>query len=638
MALTRVTNNVDHTYYTDTSTRSFTNWTVKLSVSPLYPFSFVDRSTIRARCYSDEAESTLVSTINSTSHSDGTKYAMGADSVRDINGTVSVSKAPKCYAVIANTGLALTQHTPPRIVNNIADTTASGAGVTYKGYEITVIFTRGAADPDTEYIATYYRYNTSSKEYETIEAVMTINDDGTLTVVCDYPQWDDDDHPITLSGGTPAPVEGAVTNKIDGADMEYTKDGETLAISLTPTSSLHTNYRYYGVQLSYTDTAGAAKTVDIPSPNSSSLSFSVADYDSTKDATVTGTLEYSIIITGAFTNCTISGLKEFYRLTDTLNVTLTANEGDAFGDTDRPALTYRDKSNRSYIIDCKVSEDGATATFATDVLSSYNIAVYLAASGGATPVTVIRQYGTVNYYRVTLAQLDAFAKKRFFVTTLSGESSQVQSIDLGDYVTRLKRLYCEVPTFGTDTIHCGNYNTKVEVAVPKSDVLTLDFGLITLPTYNLSSLDFQTEFSLYAPFVGTIAIPSDWAGRSLGLKYIVNTFVCQAVCVISIDGNEIEHRECAPVTSLYYVLSSSTGAIGDEDFNVSYLSGLEPYLIAKHWAALPTFSNSTVESVKLSEFDGYIAVDSHYTPPLSGALGDEIDEIVNLLHSGVYMR
>lgn len=631
MSFYSITNKIDHTYYEDDSTYN----KVTLALYPFYPWSINDEPSVKLNGYSNKNLSTgLLYTVNLTAQNESNRYEMGVGYRR----YGSVSKSGYAYGEITSTSRVLmVEHTPPPIINNIANTTASGAGVSYKGYKITVIFTSGAADPDTEYKATYYRKNRTTQEYIPVEAVMTLND-GALSVVCEYPQWDDDTHPITLSGGTPAPVEGAVTNKIDGADMEYTKDGETLAISLTPTSSLHTNYRYYGVQLSYTDTAGAAKTVDIPSPNSSSLSFSVADYDSTKDATVTGTLEYSIIITGAFTNCTISGLKEFYRLTDTLNVTLTANEGDAFGDTDRPALTYRDKSNRSYIIDCKVSEDGATATFATDVLSSYNIAVYLAASGGATPVTVIRQYGTVNYYRVTLAQLDAFAKKRFFVTTLSGESSQVQSIDLGNYVTRLKRLYCEVPTFGTDTIHCGNYNTKVEVSVPKSDVLTLDFGLITLPTYNLSSLDFQAEFTLYAPFVGNVTIPPDWAGRSLGLKYIVNTFVCQAVCVISIDGNEIEHRECAPVTSLYYVLSSSTGAIGDEDFNVSYLSGLEPYLIAKHWTALPTFSNSTVESAKLSEFDGYIAVDSHYTPPLSGALGDEIDEIVNLLHSGVYMR
>lgn len=635
--LTRVTNNVDNTYYVDKTTKTATNWTINVPVSPLYPYAF-GNATIRGRCYSNDAESTLVATINSVSSSDGTKYAMGADYVRTIGGSLAVSKARMCYMQIVNTGSALTRHTPPPITNQIANTTASGAGVTYKGYKVTVIFTRGAADPDTEYKATYYRYNTSTKEFETVEAALTLNDDGTLTVVCDFPQWDDPDHPITLSGGTPAPVEGSVTNKIDGTDMEYTKDGTTLAISLAPSNSLNTYYRYYNVQLSYTNTAGVVKTIDVPADNSATLTISVADYDSTKDATVTGAFEASVLITGSFANCSVAGLNEYYRLTDTLNVTLTANEGDEFGDSDRPTLSYHDKYNASYVIDCVISEDKTTATFSTDVLSSYNIAVYLSASGGATPVTVIRQYGTVNYYRVTLDQLDAFAQKRFFIATLSGESSQVQSIDLGDYVTQLKRLYCDVPTYGTDTIQCGNYNTKVEVATPKSDVLTLDFGSITLPAYNSSSLDFQTEFTLYAPFVGNISIPSDWAGRSLGLKYIVNTFMCQAVCVLSIDGNEIEHRECEPATNLYYVISNSMGAIGDDNYTVSYLSGLEPYLLVKHWTAMPAYINSTADSVKLGEVTGFVALDSHYTPPISGALGDEIDELTNLLHSGVYMR
>lgn len=635
MALDGLTNQIDHTYVVDNSTNLASGqWSVSVYLYPLYPFKFGNGS-VKLDVYGNSAMSRRIGQSSSSERTDGTKYDMNQWRVF----SVTTSSSVDAYGKITS-AYQLTEHTPPPIVNNIANTTASGAGVTYKGYKITVIFTSGAADPNVEYTVSYSRYNTSSTEYETVEDVMTLNDDGTLTVVCDYPQWDDAEHPITLSsggGGAPDPVEGSVINQIKGADMEYTRDGSTLSISLSSTA-VSNNYRYYGVQLSYVDTSGANKTVDVQSGNSDRLTFSVSDYDSTKDATVTGSLEYSILISGSFTNCTVTGLREYYRLTDTLNVTLTANEGDTFGDDERPVLTYKDRRNNSYAIDCEVSEGGGVATFSTDVLSSYNIAVYLAASGGATPVTVIRQYGTVNYYRVTLDQLDEFARKRFFTVTLSGESSQLQSIDLGDFVTKLKRLYCDVPTFGTDTIHCGNYNTRVSVSVPRSDVLTLDFGAITIPTYNSSSLDFQSEFTLYAPFVGNVSIPSDWAGRALGLRYLVNTFVCQAVCVISIDGNEIEHRECDPTTNLYYVVSNSTGAVGDDNYTVSYLSGLEPYLLVKHWTALPAFANSTVSTVKLGDANGFVAVDDHYTPPLSGALGDEIEEVGNLLHNGVYIR
>ena len=629
-----ITNNVDNTYYVDGTTLDGSLWAFNVAVQPVYPFAFQDGTTIRLKVYQS---TTLLSTVNTTTQNDGTAYAMGYGYSR------LAEQQKKIYAsslkgVITNTGQPLVGHTPPPIVNNIANTTASGAGVTYKGYEITVIFTSGAANPDTEYKVTYFRQNRTTKAYERIEGLLTLNDDGKLTAVCEYPQWDDDEHPITLQAGAPPPVEGSVTNEIAGTEMEFDRNGTTLTVALSPTSSLNNTYRYYEVAFNYTDTEGNVRTIAVPAQNSSSLTFSVSDYDSTKDATVTGAFEDSVLITGSFTNCVVSGLREYYRLTEPLNVTLTANDGNEFADTDRPVLTYKNRRNESYAIDCVVSGDKTAATFATEVLSSYGVSVYLTAGGGATPVTVIRQYGTVNYYRVTLDDLDSFAKKRFFVTTLSGESSQVQAIDLGNFVKKLKRLYCEVPAYGTDTIHCGNYDTKISVSVPRSDVLTLDFGAITLPTYNASSLDFQSEYSLYAPFVGTITIPSCWAGRSLGLKYIVNSFVCQAVCVVSVDGVDVERRQCGPATGLYYTVSNSAGAIGEDEYDIAYLSGLEPVLSVKHYTELRQPTNATVANVTLGTTEGFVMVDEHYTPPLAGVLGEESTEIANHLHSGVYMR
>ena len=131
-----------------------------------------------------------------------------------------------------------------------------------------------------------------------------------------------------------------------------------------------------------------------------------------------------------------------------------------------------------------------------------------------------------------MENLNDFAQKRFFTATVGTNSL----VDLGDYVHRIKRVFVDVPTSGTDTLKCGNDDTKISVLSPKTDVVTVDFGNVTLTGENENSHDYDTRIKLFVPFFGFVDVDSSYMNKTVNLTAKINIITGNGIIQLSCDG------------------------------------------------------------------------------------------------------
>jgi hypothetical protein len=435
-------------------------------------------------------------------------------------------------------------------------------------------------------------------------------------------------------------VEGTptitITNNIEGTNATYTYDNGTFNITLNGTKS---GYIIQAANVTYTDTGGTSHTEDMNIRSSDTATISITNVDTSVSVVINGTYIKAIHVRNTLYNCTAENIPTYYTPTDQVNVTIHANEGSKFtSETDPPEIRYTDDFGGVQYKRFTISDDGKQGSVTLDIATECPKTQYIEFRGGAqvdvTPT--IKNYGSINVYVVTLENLDAFSKKRYF--TESGTFINYEQ-DLSEYVNRIKRIYTHIPTKGTDRIKCGNYDTEINADLPEKDIITLDFGTITIPRKDNTTLDKDMIIDVFLPFVGIVSLSSDYVGKSVTLVYDINVISGDGVCKL-LDNNDlpIQLHNVQPNTDILYT-TYDTSVIGSDRWDAQNLYGLEPFV------RLHYFTNeysggrgNDYKKVVLSQCSkGFYKFDEIVNNDIDNVPKSEYNEIVNLLHSGVFI-
>lgn len=450
----------------------------------------------------------------------------------------------------------------------------------------------------------------------------------------------------TVTGTTAKGATGDVnvTNNIADTDATHVYNTETKNVALTVTGTLN-KYRMFNPVATYVngdgETVQTSLTVTVDTDGKSTATATLANVPDNGNITITGTYERVCFVTNNLTN--VSGdIAEYYQQSDTVNVTITANENTEF-DTDKtPLLAYYTPDGYLRTVDFVISEDKQTATVTLDLSDTVNVetGTTLTFSGGAYPVTVVGgNYGAINVYKVTFDNLDAFSKKRFFKETTTSEGETVvEQIDLGVWVNRIKRIFCNVPTSSTDVIRCGNYNTGIDCLQPKDETITIDYGTITIPSHNGDNTDYQGEICVFIPFNGFVTLPPDYFGKEIALTYVVNIITGGGVAKLAHNGNVFQVVKVTPsMDVLYRTSQNDLQTVGGDTWDDMQYYGLIPYVLIKWYESInPDGRNTTRIRAKLDDLTGFNAVDDTTTITANKMLCSEQNEIYTLLQNGVY--
>ena len=250
--------------------------------------------------------------------------------------------------------------------------------------------------------------------------------------------------------------------------------------------------------------------------------------------------------------------------------------------------------------------------------------------------TIGKNYGAINVYCVTLDNLDEFSKQRFF--TVKDDSQGIyEEVNLGIFVNRIKRIFTNVPVSGTDSLRCGNYNTGITVQTPEKDVISLNFGDVTLTGLNGDSEDYNAQISVFIPCRGFVAIDSKYIGKTINLSFKVNVITGDAVAFLSCDGVVFQLESFSLSRDVIYKTGTKElNIVGGTQWDEQILYGLEPYVIITQNTTINKPVNNTQESVTIGDVTGYAQFENVDLDTVN-LLVDEYNTIISELENGVYL-
>lgn len=438
---------------------------------------------------------------------------------------------------------------------------------------------------------------------------------------------------LTLDGQTetiPVVADVTVTNNIADTTETHTFANGTVSINLTCTD---TKNRYVGCKASYGDVS-----VDFPVTDSNNITVTLENVPTGANITLSGECRWvASVETDYLTGCKITGIKPWYVENETVSATLTANEGTYFKTVPQMQYTSGNAVDNE-IYDFTLSKDNKTATISQKLeFSKESIELATISFVGSTvPEKVVTGYGSINVYRVNDSSLNQFSKARFQSST--GEVSLAYDTDLGDYVNKLHKVFCDVGEVTETTIKCGNYDTLIKADSINNPVVTIDFGNVTLPVNNSDSSDFNATVKVFVPFKGFVAVDSDFIGKTLNLKYDVDLVTGDGCYKISV-GDIIISQDVVKVSSdVIYKTSKNMNlaTIGSSGFSTDYLKGLKPFVVMKYYDSLKDRYNNDNSVKVLSAVTGF-AKFKDITLPNIECLNSEYNEIVSLLSKGVIL-
>lgn len=545
------------------------------------------------------------------------------------------------YDTDANTAFEITGNTrldnELEVTNNIPNTTATGVKSGKRSGSVTVTANEGFIITSAKIAFTGGYGNPASED-------MTISEDGKKA------SWSNDDfgtnNDITLTGTTASegtPEITVVNNITNTLKEEHTYDGDVATITVE--SQHYPRFRFIDPKATYQSTDGGQKTVDMQVEVLSYYSLAkvtITDLDPTEPVTLTGKFVDVVNIETNFSNCYADPpLPEFLQFGETLNVTIKANENTAF-DTEQstPNIFYYDKNGNPASKDLTVSADKKTATGSLVLQDDWS---KLSVNAQAYPVAVVgQQYGAINVYLVTLDELAEFSGKRFFKETGSDPETGMpiyENIDLGAYVNKIRRVYTNIAASSTDVIRCGNYNTGVSCHQPAQDKITLDFGTAVVPAHNEDNTDYESEIQIFLPFAGFVTLNTDYAGKTIGLQYVINVVTGNGVALLSCNGVVFQVEETEPSSEIIYLSpSTQVKTVGGDDWNEMLYYGLEPYIYCKWYESASNGRNNDRQTGILGDFRGFNVFDDVTPIHTAEMLTEEQEMIYTALSDGVYIE
>lgn len=500
-----------------------------------------------------------------------------------------------------------------KINNNVSSTNAvSVQNDTY--FDITL-----TGDTDGTFtVAPVVTYK--NKYNETVQGTMNVNGNvATFSVPVET------NEEVTINGTfTPKPKELTITNHVSGTTANYVQNGENFDITLTG----NTDGVYSVVPVvSYKNESGTETTGNM-NVNGKTATFSVP-VATNKTVTITGTFtpevpQKDVPVTYALTNCTVSPQPQTVKTGETLNLTVTPVINYKL---DSCNLIWNDGTN-----DITVSVKGGVVSF--PVPDSCVSIIIKAVASIITPVG--RNYGAINVYCVTLDNLDAFSKQRFF--EIKDDTQGIyEEVNLGIYVNRIKRIFTNVPVSGKDSLRCGNYNTGIAVQTPEKDVIMLDFGDVTLTGLNGDSEDYNAQISVFIPCRGFVAVDSKYIGKTVNLSFKVNVITGDAVAFLSCDDVIFQLESFSLSRDVIYKTGTTElNIVGGTQWDEQILYGLEPYVIITQNTTINKPVNNTQETVTIGDVTGYAQFENVDLNKVN-LLVDEYNTIISELENGVYL-
>ena len=313
------------------------------------------------------------------------------------------------------------------------------------------------------------------------------------------------------------------------------------------------------------------------------------------------TMHFNIEITDATTNVDNETL---YGSGDKVHVTVIANEGYYFATA--PSISF-------------INYSGTTTTYTmlTDDVDEFKKNFYydftfpdkvqlnvVNIEGNAQVIPEVDKYGIITIYNPTPAELKEIGNVRYMHTTDS-------SVDLGNYIANLIKVFVKIPKEKTANVVVGGYNTDVVSNVVTTDVIETDCGSVEIVGNYNNAMDYDnTTVEIYLPLIGFKQLDTEKVmNETLSLIYKTNVINGDTIaCLYNAKGTLLYTFNTTASFEIPYRLNSVIEPKGQLEINSNYLFGFTPFITVRYNKAYNTanvIANDNRE-VFIKDITGYI--------------------------------
>lgn len=488
------------------------------------------------------------------------------------------------------------------------------------------------------------KYVNTSGQQTTVST--TVNETNTVATA----EISDLKYIVSLDGNTKtkpvAPTEPTVTNNVPDSTESHTVDGHSVTVNLSSSKVM------LNVSCAYVSTDGSSKNApvtvnvvvdEVKDQNNvtSNASVTLPDVDFNSPVVISGESKQAMRIDYNLSGCTPVAQPTYCFVGEPLTITLNADSGNVFDEPDKCKITGYSTFAPLYIVPMTISEDKltATGTITPTVGSADRDDWYIIVDGVAHPQsTPTKKYGFINAYVLNEKNLEDFATARFVQYTGDVGSTKEDPIsyDLGDYINRVKRFFFQVDKGSSSKLMCGNFMVDTTVYNLASDSKVLSFGSVEIPNVTQSTADYDTELSLFVPFIGLESLPVDLIGSTVSLELRVNLLGGGGVYVMTCDDRIVWTKEVEPCSDvLFRTQKQQIQVIGGSKFDSTYLMGLTPYIVLQK----KTITSTGVETAssrltKVKDVSGFTKMVNVKFADTTNMLTDDVNTIINILRNG----
>lgn len=335
-------------------------------------------------------------------------------------------------------------------------------------------------------------------------------------------------------------------------------------------------------------------------------------------------------------HCTINPKPLFIKPKHEYTFNVKADEGFIFKTT--PYLNLKLDGLESTVTFDKVDDYTFTLTYTFNFVStgSTSIEFNLFAKSENNPIA--QKYGFITLYSPTTKELIAISRKRLLKVASSNEG--YADVDLGQYITSLKRIFCKIPTDESENVVLGIFNTGVSCKSIPNDNIELSFGDVQCNGYYNNAQDLtDTSIQILLPFCNVIDIETININSKITVKMNVNVLSGNATVHIYSDDILIKTVDTNISIKIPYTLYGQVSqelSVHNQRQNDSAIIEITPQIIIYE-----KINNNSHEVYTTSKYDlisnekGFFRIE-HIEMNMN-MKSDEYELIINELKNGCYI-
>lgn len=257
--------------------------------------------------------------------------------------------------------------------------------------------------------------------------------------------------------------------------------------------------------------------------------------------------------------------------------------------------------------------------------------------------TIISQdYGLITIYKPDNEILNQLPSKTLFEKSYSADSGgvHIQTIDLSKNILGCLSIPLDVESVGSKEITLQGIPTNLFSEYINDNIYKIDFGNVEIKGIYNNSVDYKnTKLFIYLPFISLQSLDvNKYMNKIVNLSYTVDIFSGDFLAELKINNIIVDTFSGNLAIKVPYITNGEkTQSISNYsvlDKNNLLSDRIPKIIIETNDINIDTVHN-TLQHININELQGYNSIDNLQLNTDSFILQDDIEQIKNILKSGV---